>query len=96
MNTFKITVLDKRFTGHEKFKYQVTPTLLHIDTKVVYSIAWREWCWETFGPGIERDNSNLVSLEDRDFKWAWHSEYRSIRLYLKGDEELNWFKLRWL
>ena len=57
-------------------------------------IQMREWCWETFGPGCERDlvwyNGNIT------YSWAFHYDQRqgSLYIYLK-EELLTAFLLKW-
>ena len=83
----KITVMDKRHKGVRRFAYYVAPTRESMKTFV----DWREWCWETFGPGTERD----LASNRPDAQWAWHS-VDCYRIYFKSSKELNWFKMKWL
>ena len=90
----KITVMDKRHKGKPQFSFYVTPTLTitsSVHTTELF-LMWREWCFEAFGVGIERD----LSQYREDIKWAWHTEAGEKRLYFKSSKELNWFKMRWL
>jgi hypothetical protein len=58
----------------------------------------REWCWETFGPGVERDLIPLTFVPGQasPYKWAFHYDpYRnSCYIYLKR-ELLTAFLLKW-
>lgn len=84
----KITVMDKRHKGYKRFAYYVVPTS---DSMATF-VDWREWCWETFGPGTERD----FSSNRPDSQWAWHSVEGYYRIYFRSSKELNWFKMKWL
>lgn len=88
----KITVMDKRHKGKLWFSFYVTPTMTSVRPKVDMFIIWREWCFETFGLGIERD----LAHHREDVKWAWHTEDGLLRIYFKSQKELNWFKMKWL
>jgi len=101
----KITKMDRRHTGHEKFAYYVHPSALPpqrrgyafitsgiklVDRAHMFN-QWRVWCWETWGAGTERDNPGIEELA----KWAWHTDQDQLRIYFRSEQELNWFKLRW-
>lgn len=94
----KFKKLDRRMNGHGDFKYGV-------------DFAWstgspafdevRQWCWETFGASTELDiwHERDRPTDNRNPKWAWdrgqfNKSWRCI-IYLKDDQEANWFKLRW-
>lgn len=100
----KVTKTDRRHTQHPLFAYYVTPAapppqkrgyayvtagIKLMDRALVFN-QWRVWCWETWGPGTERDNPMPSA------KWAWHTEQTHLRIYLHSEQELNWFKLRWI
>lgn len=51
----------------------------------------KKWCYENFGPGLGRyrvDNSPFVH------RWVDDTEWGEIRL--SREEDVNWFRLRWL
>ena len=100
--SIKIVQLDARFAGHGQFKYLVESTsnyktgypLGYLDNiKVAHE--WRNWCWETFGPSIEREWIVNEKFRDYAYKWCWHNGPRDCKIYLLGDDELAWFNLRW-
>ena len=96
MSIQKVQKLDKRHGGRLLFKYYIQPAVVigdYAGQKRTFH-AWRTWCWETFGPGAERDMALLLRNEN-EWHWAWDIEHGNVRLYLKGDEELSWFTLRW-
>jgi len=57
---------------------------------------WRNWCWATWGPGIEREEAIVwASNYYQVGRWAWHVDQYSKRLYFATEKELNWFVLTW-
>jgi len=62
----------------------------------------REWCWEQWGPGIEHEHFiNHQFYTKREMPWAWDcSKYHGASisngsLYLRDEEQMSWFSLRW-
>lgn len=61
----------------------------------------RLWCWETFGPSVELDIwAELETIgQPRNLKWCWdrgtYNKINRCMIYIKDDQEMNWFKLRW-
>jgi len=65
-------------------------------------IQIRNWCWENYGPGIDRDtfwaiqyHEVMDKLDGFNPKWAWHKDDRKYYIYLK-DELLTYFSLKWM
>jgi|APCry1669188970_1035186.scaffolds.fasta_scaffold120183_2 hypothetical protein len=90
---FKLEQLDGRHSGHRIYTHRVWIHGTGVDRKRDYVQA-REWCWETFGPGCERD---LVWYNNSSsYSWAFHYDIRqeSVYIYLKK-ELLTAFLLRW-
>jgi len=83
-----VTKLDRRYTGSDVFKYCVEFTWL--ESRKYTEV--RQWCWETFGPSAEILYARQFY---KDAKYAWMSD-KSLRVYLKTEQELEWFNLRWL
>jgi hypothetical protein len=84
--------------GHNDFMYGVDFTYNWKGTRFDEA---REWCWETFGASTELDiwEEKDGPTDVRNDKWAWdrgqyNKTFRCI-IYLKSDQECNWFKLRW-
>ena len=100
MKNYTVKKLDRRYSGYRIFKYIVEPVY---DRKVLSEmgavrerfVGWRDFCWTSFGPGIEREWA--VHLENikriNQPKWAWDTDY-GYRLYIRGDEELVLFELK--
>lgn len=95
----QITKLDKRHAGREDFAYYVT-----VDRKTQRLareefITWRLWCEEQWGKGIELSWVYILKDQGYNIKWAWVTDAEVAgtlpRIYLRGDEEMTLFKLRW-
>ena len=80
--------LDKRYTGSHLFEYRID---FDYPRREQFKQI-RNWCWETFGPSCEL---NFLSKGEEKV-WAWTTDSYRVRLYLKSDKEVNWYKLRWL
>jgi hypothetical protein len=89
---YKVTKLTKKWNGHGHFKHVIQPTIWNkLATKALLS-EWREWCWNTWGPG--RELAWAIEI-DPNAVWAWDTEYDHRRIYLKTDAELTVFQLKW-
>lgn len=96
----KITKTNYRHKAHDIFAYYVTPQHSFLpyassSSKSFEFNQWRIWAWETWGPSAERDSSFVRGWKDKPV-WAWHTEDSQLRIYLRTEKELNWFKLRWM
>jgi hypothetical protein len=93
--TFTVRKLDSRNHLYAVFKYQ-----LKCNLPIFFDM--REYCWEQWGPGIEAEHFvNTVNHALTWYPWAWDSnKYNGAsikhgKLYLKDDEALTLFGLRW-
>lgn len=103
----KLVKLDRRHYGHGIMKYYVEPEpawVIGMDTRFQLFQQWRAWCWEAFGPGVERKYITitpvLVSADDQCHmeaieRWAWHTEDKALRIYFKDDETASAFSFQW-
>jgi len=92
----RIQKLDRRHGGRPIFQYLAEPigSSNYIE-KYRNLQSWREWCWEMFGPGAERDIAvSLAHSDSKYFKWGWQTDHHECRLYLTEDA-LTLFKLKW-
>ena len=94
-NQFKVRRLDSRNQAWLDYKYQLVCYL-------PYFFEMREWCWEQWGPGLEHEHYiNMLAYTNRSYIWLWDcSKYQGKaihngKLYLKGDDELSLFIMRW-
>ena len=53
--------------------------------------AARNWFSQTYGVGTDVGRDDPISNEH----WAFHLVYRTYMIYVKGDDELAWFKLKY-
>ena len=59
-------------------------------------IEIRNWLWENYGPGLERETIWVTQYHDQVVpKWSWHIDDRKYFLYLK-EETLTHFSLKYL
>jgi len=86
-NELRLFKLDKRYTGHEEFKWCVDC----MSTQSMINI--RNWCWETFGPSDEVDNGTACTPGR---VWAWQHTQHVTRIFLKSDAEATLFNLKWV
>lgn len=71
--------------------------------KIKTYVQFRNWCWETWGPSCERDyylymkhvGKDDININLMNPHWCWYSSGYDKRIYLAGDEEKVWFKLKW-
>ena len=105
MNPYVIT-LDGRHKGSNCWKYFVDcPTGLVSRQRF---FEWRNWCHSTWGDSKELDEilddkkhslfaymrNTIHHPISHNKHWCWHTVSK-YRLYLKSDEELSYFLLRW-
>ena len=82
-NTMKYYLHDTRENKYFKYGVQVNGMLdFH---------AVRRWCTDTYGVGADITRDEPISNEN----WAFYIIYQQYMIYLKGDEQLNWFKLKY-
>ena len=85
---YKITQLDRRHTGYMFYKYSVSPVTLDRIRGMEQLVELRNWCWTTFGPSAEIGFTKMGSA------WAWDTEHGYRRIYIKSDEEMTFFRLK--
>jgi hypothetical protein len=89
-----VTKLDQRYSGWYVYPYMVEPlkgTRYSLDRRNEF-LVWRTWCWDAFGPGMERD---FAVAADEKPVWAWYSENAKFRIYVT-EPALTLFKLKWV
>lgn len=95
---FNITKLDRRHSAFPFMRYYVIPQYSYKEARIERFIELRNWCWDTFGPGVERKYIILHPTQDTLESinaWCWHTEQDQLRIYFKSDKELAVFKLKW-
>jgi hypothetical protein len=96
MKKFTVTKLDRRHKGTSQFSHYITPVWSSQLADKIKFFEWRNWCWATWGPGLEREVAiEFGSNYYETVRWAWHTNDGAKRLYFKSERELNWFVLTW-
>ena len=85
---YRVTKLDRRHNGYNFYKYSISPNTVDQIKGGELLIKVRNWLWSTYGPSAE------IGLTQRGSIWAWDTEFGHRRIYIKGDEELAMFKLK--
>lgn len=89
---YKVKRLTRQYNGYGRFKYVIQPTACVTVEGQNRLCNWRNWCWETWGPGRELLWSTVSTP---DAVWAWDTEHSNKRIYLQSDAELVLFQLKW-
>lgn len=108
----KITKTDRRHNGHNIMKYIVEPDWdlgTSKDDRIQWFKNMRTELWGNFGPGSElkfvtltfdKKPNVLICPEDPSIRsverWAWDTEFGHMRLYLKSDAEMTFFRLKYV
>lgn len=99
---FKFSKMDKRFTGYPEFNHciDVMGGKFYVEVIENFNLL-RNWCVETWGPSIERDDYLLVCNTHRGHSiilnpaWCFHTAEHQHKIYLTGDAERVWAELKW-
>lgn len=101
----EIKKLDKRNVGYGNFKYYVKFSILLNAKSNLNFHEVRAWCWDTWGASKElsewlEDNyqrkSNPIKPQIcQNDHWAWQNDNYYCRIYLRTDQEMVFFRLRW-
>ena len=95
MKKYAVTRLDRRYNGHIKFKYFISPISRDLIQGRRDFQALREWAWGCYGPGMELDWACSMSHVDKTEPiYSWCTEHGNRRLYLRGNKELTVFELK--
>jgi hypothetical protein len=93
--------LDGRHSASNKFIYRIVfqgPAKF----RFIKFSELRQECWNVWGPSNERDLHLRLwqdtDAEHRNDHWCWHHDIKlnSVFIYLKGDEEASYIKLKWM
>jgi hypothetical protein len=99
--TAEVTKLDRRHSGHGVFEYYITSLGRDRILNILEFQQWRDWAQDTWGHGIERDWAYALRRNNQPTRtWGWLTDDNKVgnqpRLYLRSDEELALFKLKWM
>ena len=91
MKSYKVKQLTRQYNGFNHYKWLIECGVRDEMQNRHDLTDWRDWCWQTWGPSRE-----LVWATSRlpVPVWAWDTEFRHKRLYLKSDQELALFQLK--
>ena len=102
MAEFKIKKTDSRYNGHRHFKYIIDYGGKYGDS-LTFQIH-RNWWFEGFGSSCEIEawqrhyERNAVALALNDTiiakTWAWNTEFGNRKIYVKDDDTLSFFVLK--
>lgn len=104
MKTYRIRPVDRRFTGYGKWAWIIDvhgdiSGPKNISHRLILFNQIRDWCWSTWGSSCERDKHSTILEHNPNAKlnphWVWNTEFYHLSLYLKTDQELALFKLKW-
>ena len=98
MKKFTVARLDRRHKGYRQFSHYIMPVWSSTLKDKLDFFEWRKWCWNTWGPGLEREGVLELGKDiglGLEPKWAWHLDKYGRRLYFATEKELNWFVLTW-
>jgi hypothetical protein len=106
VGNFIITKLDKRYNGHEFFKYIITPAIYRREfnskrlTRTALFFELKDWCRDQWGPPAKW---GLIDINnDNDYLWTWEGNpyfklkeglIPSFNIFFKNDEQLSLFVL---
>ena len=96
MAEYRIRELNSRFNYHNIFRYMVDwRKTLNVSGVIPFHHA-RKWCNETWGFGTDVDThyTAMRAGEQVNPHWAYDAQYTQYRIYLAGDQELVWFRLK--
>jgi hypothetical protein len=92
----RIRRLSAKFNYYDVFEYMVDwRKTANVSGVIPFHYA-RKWCNETWGFGTDVDSHVVAMLAGEQVNpcWAYCAQYDQYRIYLAGDAELSWFKLR--
>jgi hypothetical protein len=92
---FILERLDGRHSGYSSFDRRAWLQGPRSESKRNFA-QMLEWCWNTWGPGMERDLVYRNQDGTVKYSWAWHIDQRhgSMYIYLRNDL-LPVFLLKW-
>lgn len=91
MKPYRVKQLTRQYNGFNHYKWLIECGVPD-ETQNRHELAdWRDWCWQTWGPSREL----LWAITRPPVPvWAWDTEFRHRRIYLKSDAELALFQLK--
>lgn len=88
-----VTKLDGRHAGYKIFTHYVELPWSSRKDQIPKFDQWRRWCWQSFGPGSDR---NWIIDYSIDARWGWWVyEKAQPRIYFTQEKDLTAFLLTW-
>lgn len=93
-NLITLQKLDGRHTLSDFFQHRAR--MIGTDGCVKF-VEIRNWLWEHYGPGLERETVWVMKYFNNvpEPKWAWWVDDRKYYIYMK-DDVVTYFSLRYL
>ena len=98
MAEFKIKKMDSRYNGAKHFKY-----IIDYGGKYSNNLTFqihRNWWFDGYGPSCEIEAWERLKLHNTDTEWcivdtwAWDTEFGNRKIYVKDDDTLSFFVLK--
>ena len=93
---YKIRKLDGRYSYREFFKYTIVFNrgMNHHNRGVEWFNTTKLWFERSYGTSAEiRDWKTVRDWYHRNYAWSWTNGYDDLRIYVRGEQELAFFKL---
>ena len=58
-------------------------------------IEVRDWCWETFGPGVEWTIMQYQSSIVRPWIWISDNDGKRLRVLFSNEKQYTFARLKW-
>lgn len=91
MKSYTVKRITRQYNGHGHYQWLVQCGVCDEIQNQQDLSAWREWCWQTWG--ASRELKWAITRPPVPV-WAWDTEFRHKRLYLRSDAELTLFQLK--
>lgn len=88
----KIRKIDARNKLYGNFVWQI-----RLDSELFFDV--RDWCWATWGPAVDYVWWEQYGVKRNNVNWSFDSgeidRFKKRVIYLRSDEELTLFQLKW-
>ena len=95
----RVVKMDKRNTGNQYWRYYVEGRSIYTSDRRRQFYNWREWCWSNWGPSKELHDfdeaDKFDEIESSNPRWCWLNKDGTRRIYVRNDQLMELFTLRW-
>lgn len=99
MKNYRVRRLDRRYNGGDVFRHRVEiDDHIKNPEKTDLYRRMQEWCRTTWGASSEVRHARMFRINglEHNVHWCYDNEwFTSFHIYLRGDEELALFELKW-